>query len=170
MKRWLIFDTHWGHEELQAHNRRPANADTRINKAWRRLVQPEDLLIHGGDVAFTFVNLKEHLDSLPGRKILVRGNHDSHTIQWYMENGFDFACDGLLLGGVYYTHQPVWKLPYGATLNVHGHFHTKYPRGVRYYPNSRLFSLEYENYEPRLIPSFLQSIEKETPFIPPKRR
>lgn len=161
---WLIGDTHKGHSEIQKHTRRPSNVDSLVEHNWRQLVKPRDIVIHLGDVAFGFVNLKAWIDSLPGTKVLVIGNHDPKSVSWYMRNGFAFACDGIVLGGVYYTHRPSKHLPEGARLNVHGHCHNRWPRGLRYYEHSRLFALEYENYSPRIISKFLSNIEKQEPF------
>jgi calcineurin-like phosphoesterase family protein len=149
---------------IQKHCRRPSDVDVRIKRNWLSLVRPDDLVIHLGDVAFTFVPLKEWMEELPGRKILVRGNHDSHTVSWYMNNGFSFACDGLVLSGIYFTHRPVPILPENTSLNIHGHCHNRWPRGLRKYPHSRLFALEYEGYKPRILSSFLHSIEAEKPY------
>jgi calcineurin-like phosphoesterase family protein len=166
MRYWLIADTHWGHSMIQKHCRRPADVDSRICTNWNRLIKPEDMVIHLGDVAFSFVNLKKFLDGLNGVKILVCGNHDSKSKSWYMRNGFAFACDGFVMSGCYFTHRPRPILPERATLNIHGHLHNTVPRGYRKYPHSRLFSLEYENYSPRILSSFLHSIEKEKPVYP----
>jgi hypothetical protein len=170
MRYFLIADTHWGHTIIQKHCRRPANVDKIICENWNRLVGPDDFVLHLGDVAFSFIDLKEWMSKLNGIKVLVRGNHDPHTVSWYMRNGFSFACDGLILGGIFYTHGPSPVLPNKARLNVHGHIHNTQPRGYRRYPYCRLFALEYENYEPKLIPSFLRSIEKEpvVASLPPK--
>jgi calcineurin-like phosphoesterase family protein len=156
MRRWIISDTHFGHSELQAHERRPADVDARIAGAWNRIIKPEDLVIHIGDVAFNFVRLKDFLDSLPGKKILVRGNHDSKSVTYYMSNGFDFACDGITISRVYFSHKPSPTLPKDAEYNIHGHFHKRFPENHREFPHCRLFSLEYTNYEPRLLEKFLQ--------------
>jgi calcineurin-like phosphoesterase family protein len=165
MRYWLTGDTHFGHTLLQKYCRRPVDVDEQIKHNWAALIHPSDLVVHLGDVAFSFVPLREWLDALPGRKILVRGNHDGHTISWYTANGFDFACDGLILSGIFFTHRAAPILPEGARLNVHGHCHNRWPRGLRLYPHSRLFSLEYEGYQPWLLSSFLRSIEKETPYV-----
>src|SRR6267142_2630891 len=107
MRRFIISDTHFGHSALQAHNRRPADVDVKTVSAWKRLVKPEDLVLHIGDVAFNFVEKKllDWMNDLPGTKVLVRGNHDSKSITFYMNNGFAFACDGFKLSGVYFTHK-----------------------------------------------------------------
>jgi len=167
---FVIGDTHWG---APATSRcvidcgRPFDADNLCRSNWKRLVASEDMVIHVGDVAFTFADLKEFLNSLPGIKILVRGNHDSKSVSWYMRNGFSFACDGFIMSSCYFTHRPLPTLPEGASINIHGHVHNRYPRGYRKYPHSRLFALEYENYSPRIVSSFVSSIEKEEPYIPP---
>ncbi len=156
MRRWIISDTHWGHSEIQKHCRRPANADELINTNWKAMIKPEDLVIHCGDVAFTFVKLKELLTSLPGRKVLVMGNHDAHTVTWYMDNGFDFACKALVLGNILFTHHPVEVLPVRCDFNIHGHLHNRLPKGTLVYPHCRLFSLEYTDYKPRIIDKFVR--------------
>lgn len=163
MRYWVISDTHFGHEAIQSYCRRPPDVDARIVRNWRQLVAPEDMVLHLGDVAFGFVKLKAWLGELPGRKILVRGNHDTHTISWYMGNGFEFACDGLELGGVYYSHRPLKEIPASCKVNIHGHCHNRVPRGYRKYPHSRLFSLEYEGYKPRILSSFVSAVEKAAP-------
>lgn len=53
----------------------------KIEKHWRAMISPEDTVIIGGDVSWG-INLKEALpdflllNSLPGKKILLKGNHD----------------------------------------------------------------------------------------------
>lgn len=53
----------------------------RIRRNWTRLVAPDDTVIIPGDIswALTLAEAKEDLaflDSLPGKKILMKGNHD----------------------------------------------------------------------------------------------
>lgn len=64
-----IFGAHWaGHRE-------------KIILAWRKVVQPEDLVIVCGDISWG-MSLPEALPdlealaALPGKKVLLRGNHD----------------------------------------------------------------------------------------------
>jgi calcineurin-like phosphoesterase family protein len=156
LRRWVISDTHLGHTMIQKHCRRPANVDDLILGAWRRLVLPTDLVIHIGDVAFNFYPLKAAMDSLPGKKILVRGNHDSKSISYYMGHGFDFACDALVLSGCYFTHKPSEMLPEGCQYNVHGHMHNRVAADYRKYPHCRLFALEHNKYQPMLLERFLR--------------
>ena len=55
-----------------------------------------------------------------GAAILVRGNHDGASGPL---GSFDLVCDGVIIGEVLYTHEPVERLPRGCVWNVHGHLH-----------------------------------------------
>ena len=55
--------------------------EQRLEKNWRKLVSDEDTVVIAGDISWC-MNLDEgledfrFLDSLPGRKIILKGNHD----------------------------------------------------------------------------------------------
>lgn len=55
--------------------------EQRLEKNWRRVVEEDDTVVIPGDVSWS-MTLEEgledfkFLDSLPGRKILMKGNHD----------------------------------------------------------------------------------------------
>lgn len=156
LRRWIISDTHMGHSALQRHSRRPADVDQRIIKACQRLILPTDLVIHNGDVAFNGYDVKAWMADMPGKWILVRGNHDARSVGWYMDRGFAFACDALVMSGCYFTHKPSQFLPEGCQYNVHGHLHNRFPADHRKYPHCRLFALEHSNYQPMLLDKFLK--------------
>lgn len=71
----------------------------KIIKNWRALVAPEDTIVLGGDISWG-INLAEAkgdfalIDSLPGKKIILKGNHDlwwetaSKMHRFLDENGF----------------------------------------------------------------------------------
>lgn len=126
LKTWLITDTHFFHDKLIELNGRPSNFHDRIIKNWKRLVRPQDRVIHLGDVILGTnekPSLRPVLEDLPGTKILVMGNHDKQSVTWYMRNGFAFACESLVFKNVLFTHKPAQSLPIGIEWNVHGHFH-----------------------------------------------
>ena len=55
--------------------------DKKIRKNWLEMVREEDTILLAGDLSWsmTMENAKEELDfvaSLPGRKIIIKGNHD----------------------------------------------------------------------------------------------
>ena len=100
------------------------------------------------------------MPSLPGRKVLVMGNHDrSQSAHWWMQHGFEFACQAMVYRNVWLTHEPSTSLASGCELNVHGHLHNflekagadreKAMHGVyKAKPFHRLFAIEYTNYAP----------------------
>ncbi len=177
MKTWLITDTHLNHDNIKTYCQRPDDHSELTDRNVHRLVQPGDLLIHMGDVGCVKESVfMPTVKAWPGRKILVRGNHDGKSCQWYMENGFDFACDGLMYRGVWLTHKP-WRgvLPEGTQINVHGHLHNvwhgfgkddpearkmefflPFEHGKLEFSWQRLLSHEYTNYMPVEFDKFVQ--------------
>jgi calcineurin-like phosphoesterase family protein len=112
---------------------------------------------------------------LPGRKILVRGNHDrNRSVSWWMDNGFDFACDSMIFRGMWLTHEPARTLPHGTHLNIHGHLHNiwhgfhkndpetnwNFTRKKLYNSWQRLFAVEYTEYRPVEFDKFVNHPEK----------
>ncbi len=121
---YIITDTHIGHANMVRLCGRPEDFSERIIAAWRQRVKPEDTIIHLGDIAWGDENLARIL-ALPGRKILVRGNHDPHSLTQYMDMGFALACNELVMSfdqlRVLFTHRP--RFGHTADINIHGHEH-----------------------------------------------
>ena len=71
--------------------------------------------------------------ALNGRKILIRGNHDGHSKDWYRERGFDEVYPSLMLYAygqkIMLTHDP-HSIPYDDyDLHFYGHVHDKAHHG-----------------------------------------
>lgn len=133
MKVWLTTDTHFRHRKMIVKGYRPADFEERIITQWNDVVRDTDLVIHLGDVIVgQDKELEMILFRLRGRKILVRGNHDNETVTWYMERGFDFACDSFTWNRILFTHEPAAVLPAGCDLNIHGHLHSDGHRSAEY--------------------------------------
>jgi calcineurin-like phosphoesterase family protein len=155
-KTWIVTDTHFNHKAMVLNGWRPADYEARLMKNWSHLVAEQDKVIHLGDVIIGMNGtLKDLLDCLPGRKYLVRGNHDHESDDWYMSHGFDFACQGLVYGGVYFSHAPSFTLPFGTDLNVHGHLHDMKHRGDNIPAHCKLLSMEFTDYCPVLFDEFV---------------
>jgi len=92
---WFLSDTHFFHKRIREFcPSRPDDWAARTVRAWRELVDEEDYLVHLGDVFFSGKARAALLfQRLPGRKILVRGNHDSGTERYY-ELGFERILSG----------------------------------------------------------------------------
>lgn len=167
-KVWLISDTHANHDEIKTYCQRPDNFTDRIVKACQRMIKPQDILIHVGDVAIgSPESAVKFVQSLPGTKWLIRGNHDHESYTWWIRAGFAAACDGMLFRKVWISHKPAKFLPQGAILNVHGHLHNVWhgfgPPGSRDWrpqPWHRLFAVEYTNYQPVEFDKFISQSDK----------
>lgn len=162
MRRWVIADTHFGHHKLVEEGHRPAGFEHTIIDRWIKLVRMGDLVIHLGDVVLPDSN-KEYwriIAGMPGRKILLMGNHDKRSVSWYMQRGFAVACKSIEIGGVMFTHEPLVNVPEHVQYNVHGHLHTGEHRPFDAGPKHRLFSLEATNYEPVQLEMFLRAKSK----------
>jgi len=175
-KTWIISDPHLNHSKIETYCDRPRNFTDLIVHNWQTVVQPQDLVICAGDVFIgPPAGWKAIYPSLPGRKMLIRGNHDWHHIcTWWMQNGFDFACDAMIFRHIWFTHKPAKSLPGGCDLNIHGHlhniwhgFHKNEPEterftrtGKLYNPWQRLFAVEYTDYKPVELEEFIADPDK----------
>ena len=158
-KTWLHTDLHFYHraliEELAA---RPWYYQEAIIRNWWDMISPDDLVFILGDLALNYKpsELSRLLKGLPGRKGLVRGNHDHEKDEWYLENGFDFVCQSMVYKNVLLTHAPASVLPGNAVINVHGHLHNDSHRkaGYNLQPWHRLLAIEETDYKPVLWTEF----------------
>lgn len=123
MRRFIISDNHFNHANIFRYCNRPADAQQQIIDNWKRYVQNCDIIYNLGDVIFGKQSeLKNILKDLPGYKVLIKGNHDMQHDTWYLKNGFDFVCQGLIVRDCLLTHKPV-ELPRNLKYNIHGHLH-----------------------------------------------
>lgn len=170
MNVYLISDTHFNHQNIATYCQRPADFTEIIIRNWNNIVKSEDTVIHLGDVQLGQKS-KWIMPSLPGNKILIRGNHDREKSNtwWMTEGGFQFACDGLKFRSMWLTHEPSTSLADGCQLNIHGHLHNIWhgfrpDRGAEptklYKPWQRLFAIEYTDYRPVEFDKFVNHPKK----------
>lgn len=163
MKIYIISDTHFSHEKIKEYCKRPDHHEDLLISGLRE-IRPEDCLIHLGDICIGNDELvhQEKLSSLPCRKILIMGNHDSKSWSWYMEHGWDFVCDSFKLeyAGkiICFSHKPQpWDGDW--EINVHGHLHNLGHRAPEYKELKkwhRLYSPELMEYQPIELSKFIQ--------------
>ena len=116
--------------------------DDVLCERWRSSVAPDDLVVCLGDVG-TWQSLAG-LQGLPGRKVLVFGNHDQSA------RGFDVVCRSVYSHGdspLVLTHVPLRRVP-PAWVNVHGHLHAGLVKGSTAHVN---VSVEQLDYRPRRL-------------------
>lgn len=147
---WILTDTHFNHGKMKEYEN-DEQREEKIKENWKKMVKETDVVIHLGDFAFGGSNiLQEIVKDLPGRKILVLGNHDNKPPRWYMERGFDFACYEFTWRNFVFTHKP--KEHMGDKINIHGHLHTFNGHHKEEYPwysdKHRLISMKENNYCP----------------------
>lgn len=137
MNYWIISDTHFNHSKLDEWGGRSGDWQERIWKGIRA-IPAGDILIHLGDICIgndSEVH-EQWTEATKGlRTILVRGNHDKKSAQWYMSHGFGAVVDGmeLIFHGhyIHFTHRPA--RPQGnTTWNIHGHTHGNTHRSEEY--------------------------------------
>lgn len=160
-KIFLITDTHWGHDNIIKYCNRPLNYNDLIIERWKEIVSEKDIIYHLGDVIMgrheTLTNI---LSQLPGTKILIKGNHDNHSDNWYIRAGFDAVLEKAQVNGVILSHKPSFlselEINYGI-INVFGHFHNapadrwEFSLKERIIDSHYLLSIEKVNYYPVLL-------------------
>ena len=126
MKYWLISDTHLGHTRMTELAGRPIGYEQTILD---NLEGKDGVLIHLGDVSFDhhpYWHSKLRSYALNMDRWLVRGNHDSKSDNWYLNNGWDFVCEEFTIQmfgkRIVFSHRPL--VDNGTfDLNIHGHLH-----------------------------------------------
>ena len=125
---WLTTDWHLYSKEWndQHPHRSKANLE-RLAANFNSTIGEHDLLIHLGDIcdpeSADYETMKKIISSIPGRKILVRGNHDTEKDPYYIGLGFDDVVDVLVIHNMIFTHKPIQVAP--DELNIHGHLHSE---------------------------------------------
>jgi calcineurin-like phosphoesterase family protein len=134
---WVWSDIHWGHKNIIKYTDpfRPYTSVDEMNTAlianYRAVVKPDDIVIFGGDIAFMSLGaINALLDSLPGYKIQIVGNHDMDRSGKLMEMNFDERHLCMLIDvkdqevdtQLLVSHYPIDNVPRGL-FNLHGHIH-----------------------------------------------
>lgn len=79
-----------------------------MERRWSVIVGQDDVVLYLGDLTAGLrgrVNeLKELIGRLPGRKVLVRGNHDHQKEEFYKEAGFERVVDYITIPNILFVH------------------------------------------------------------------
>jgi calcineurin-like phosphoesterase family protein len=164
-KIYVITDTHFNHQKIIEYGR-PPDFEDRIFEGLK-ILKPDDMLIHLGDFCIGKDEEchKKFMDAVPCKKILVLGNHDKKSYNWYMEHGWDFVCEMFYLKKfgehILFSHTPKSKRSINFwSMNVHGHLHDNLHRFPEYIkiltPKHYLLSMEKTDYKPVELESFIK--------------
>jgi len=161
---YIISDTHFGHENIIKYCDRPENHDALMMKNWWRTISLDDTILHLGDLTF-----KSRSDIafglLPGKKYLIKGNHDKKSNSWYESENFR-VIRPFVWNKIAFTHEPLdidsdkydddgndWNI------NIHGHIHNN--GYIRREDKGRLYinvSVEVMNYTPVRLRDILKEV------------
>jgi calcineurin-like phosphoesterase family protein len=119
----------------------------KIIRRWNEKVAPDDIVYHLGD--FCMGN-KEKTNmfrkQLNGYIILLKGNHDKHSDNWFLDAGFNEVTDKQIQYKDYiFSHYPITQ--YSTKINVHGHIHANLIKDNRHVN----VCVECTDYSPILI-------------------
>lgn len=126
---WIATDWHLWNTEYDD-GRHQFKSITRLGQLadeYTSVIGSNDLFIHLGDLCDPSntrpENLKDIIQSIPGTKILCRGNHDTEPDSYYLDAGFNYVCDILKIHDIIFSHKPINITP--DQINIHGHLHTR---------------------------------------------
>jgi calcineurin-like phosphoesterase family protein len=173
---WVIADTHFNHvSSMVKWCNRPEDYESQLYLSMHKLTK-EDLLIHLGDVCMgkdEWIH-QMFIETLNCKKILIRGNHDLKTNNWYMRHGWDFVCssfaDKYFGKYVLFSHRPQ-PLDEKYDLNIFGHMHNNLKRKNITEENKQiltdkhlLIAVEYTKYKPVNLNHVVDRPDKFTVF------
>lgn len=154
MSRILVTsDWHLGHRGIASRFRTEFGSDSQhdytIVENCAKELTKRDVIFMVGDMSFTVEGL-EMIGKLPGRKILVRGNHDTLSMARY-NAVFDEIHGAYRYKGAFITHIPIHPMELYRGYNIHGHCHRGGPAEVQQGVDWHLYYnaiLEYNDYRP----------------------
>jgi len=132
---YIISDTHFGHENIIKYCDRPKDHDLIMYMNWIATIRNKSNILHLGDVMW-YKNdtpwedgktLQEMVRSLPGKKFLIKGNHDKKSNEWWEGIGFEIMPQRTFFKHndqiILFTHYPEDRLDIEWNVNIHGHIH-----------------------------------------------
>ena len=129
---------------------------------WLQTVGIDDTVLHLGDLTFKsrdYMNLRV----LPGKKYLLRGNHDKKPVEWYYDMGFELAPRRVYFRQgprkILFTHYPEDNYHIDWDINIHGHIHNN--SYVTLEDKGRLYinvSVEVMDYTPTKLRDILKEV------------
>jgi calcineurin-like phosphoesterase family protein len=127
MSVFFIGDPHLGHNNIAKY--RPFVSSSQENtdmivRSWKEQVHKRGIVYVMGDAAFSDEAL-DVISWLPGKKILIKGNHDDYVTTLAQTNVFAEIHGMLKYKGMWLTHAPMHPDELRGKPNVHGHVHAK---------------------------------------------
>lgn len=162
---WIACDWHlWSDKKNIHHPYRSISNIGRLADQYTQDIDDTDIFIHLGDLSDIGSTNREKLESIiksiPGYKILCKGNHDTESDEFYKMIGFDEVCEICVIHHVVFSHKPV-KIPLDM-INVHGHLHTE-KMSTLGYQHINAFDSNYSTH-----PILLEDLLEKAPYQKPE--
>ncbi len=169
MRRFIIADTHFGHENIIKYENRPFNnveeMNDRLIQLWNSTVSKDDLVYVLGDFTLSRrkVIISELVKKLNGRKVLIMGNHDTRKPKDFIECGFEIAIRKPIMvePGVILMHEPFNDPSLIASNYIYffGHVHANHTL-MDDYSNCMCVSVERIDYKPIDLDECIRGIKR----------
>ncbi len=125
---WFCSDLHIGHKNIgkfrspmgEHWKDEEANRET-VRQAFLNVVDKRDIVYCLGDIAFTMEAI-DFFKELPGKKILIRGNHDTCNTSAYLK-AFEEVYGLWKYKEFWLSHPPIHPDELRGRVNLHGHVH-----------------------------------------------
>lgn len=134
MSVYFTSDLHFGHKNIQKFRTFISSEEENrnlIKNFWNKHLSKRDDIYVLGDACFTMDTVKD-FSSLPGRKFLIRGNHDRLDTQVYLK--YFHSVEGLLKYKEFWlSHAPIHENELRGKVNLHGHVHYSSIQDNRYF-------------------------------------
>lgn len=161
--RYVISDTHFGHENVIEYSRRPFSDVEEMNETmvaqWNEKVSDDDTVIHLGDVRHHPGEPANYwFDQLNGQILLVRGNHDSGIGQNASVHTVNSATIQHGRYQFYLEHEPVGFSGWQICGHVHQSDMTLYPF-INPERKTVNVSVELIGYEPLALDRLVQVLD-----------
>ena len=153
MKIFATSDQHFYHKNIIKYANRPFSVDDdgivdcakTIIKKYNEVVSDGDIVLFLGDITASLRGRDDHfkqlLSLLKGRKVLVRGNHDHLSDEFFYNAGFELVVDYIKVDEYFLSHYPCYKSRWTCNVEkghieimhgdcnfvIHGHIHNKNP-------------------------------------------
>lgn len=145
---------------------RPEGFEQKLKKGFE-IMKSDDVLIHLGDICIgqDARAHEEFIKPIKSKKWLIKGNHDKKSDTWYLNHGWDFVGNRILLDRyakkILLSHRPAPDGNYD--INIHGHQHNNQAHDLKtdaeYRENrhskQKLLAIEYVGYEPVSLEKFV---------------
>lgn len=173
MVKFYISDLHFGHKNIIEFCNRPfaeEEMDEELIKRWNNKVSNNDTVYILGDLIYKSEKPPEfYLDKLNGKKILIKGNHDTWVKKIDVNKYFDGIYDYLEISDaarwVILFHYPLldWNGRYRGSYHLHGHIHNIESEALRYSrKNPKMFNVSCDviNFEPMKLDELIEWYHK----------